>query len=339
MRIRSFDSYERMIQEEDGGKRKRTVFLLAGTEHYQRNRLREAILVSLTGSSSSSDMDLVRLDAPALSKGDLSRMTSEGSLFASGRLFVISSVDRTPAAARPEVTESSVSPGDNAFLYITDETSFRTKLMKGLSEAAATYVCYPPFERDMYKWCKKIAAEERISLTADAAQSLIAHAVGDLSGLADSLTRLSLFYGEGSSIGEAEVSSVIEAGDATSLFRLLDLVMDGDTGGATKVFWGLLERGEDAVGVLSFLYSQWIKLQQVREMLDVKRMTARDISRELGIRGRMLDRLVKAARSASGRTTAGAAEAFAEADEALKTGGDPYLAAAQLVGVLTHGRA
>lgn len=336
MRIRTFDGYEREIGKRTGER----VFLLAGSEYYQRNRLCGLVVRTLTdpGSARGGPLETRRIDSPSLKPGDLARMRTEGSLFSTGKLFVVSALDKTPRGVRPEILDAAESPGDNAFLFITDETSLRTSFLKGVSSLALTFVCYPPFERDMWAWCRRMAAENGVDLTDAAVQMLVMHSTGDLSRLADSVGRLALYYLDPDApLDEGAVADVIEAGDSTSVFTLLDLLMDGKTGEATRAFWELLERGEDVVGVLSFLYSQWLKLQQVRELVRTKGAGPSEVSRLLGLRGRMLDRLTSAARAGRGGSPEVAAEAFAEADESVKTGGDPYLACARLVAVLTHG--
>ncbi|MBN1435309.1 hypothetical protein JW921_11150 [Candidatus Fermentibacterales bacterium] len=336
MRSRSFEDVERAL---GSGHPPRSI-LIAGTEHYQRNRLVSAVLERFSGPGAGEEgcsLEVRRLDAPSLAPGELGRLVSEGSLFSEGTVLVVSDVGGTPRGCRDELLGVASSPGGNALLMTTDETSLGGSLLRKLADAATTYVCYPPFERDMARWAGRIAREQGVELTRGAIDHLVSRFPDSLSSLADATGRLALFYGPGSRIDERDVSRLIDSRESASVFDLMDVLFRGDRAGATKAFWSILESGEEIVGVLSFLHSQWQKLQLVREGLS-SGQGAQRVASELGLRGRMLERLVSAASSECLADPAEAAEAFASADEAAKTGADPFMLSAMLILVLTRGR-
>lgn len=330
MRFTSLENFEKVSETEN----RFSSYLLAGTEYYQRNRLRQHLVDCF---SKRSGLELVMFQGNDLVPGELKKTTSEGSLFSTGKLVIISHVDRAGSEVKKEILEFAVKKSNtDIFLTITDKTTIKKGFLAKLTDLAATFVCYDPFERDMQKWCRKLCMEEGLSLTGDVCNLIVDYSAGSLKYLAGSIEKLVLFFGEHSAPSIDEVSRVVSTTSKTDIFILSDALMSGDTGKSLSAFWKMMYSGEDIVGIIAFLFRQWEKLQIVKNHVKAGN-NRKVISIKTGLRGLMLDRIISSAERKSESDADEIAEAFARADEGAKTGENPFVVAANLVFVLTSG--
>lgn len=327
--MKNFFDMERAVRKAPAGK----VTLLAGEELYQRNRLLETAL-SAYGSKG---FETVRLDCERAEEGELGRAFTEGSLFSGSRLIVVLKPMELSRSQKSRLLGHLKDLGENAALVVTD----RTRLTRGrgtLGKIAALglhYVCWDPWARDFTGWVTRIASENGLQLEPNGAATLAAHAGGSLSRLSSAAEALSLYYMDRrESLGADEVRAVLSGSADCDIFDLGDRVMADARASALDAVASLLQSGEEAIPMLSYLFSHWCRVVRARELLARKGPSC-NIERELGV-ARFLGRKLRMHASGySGVPLDIAAEAFAAADEELKTGGDPITVLSGLVLVLT----
>jgi DNA polymerase III delta subunit len=318
---------ERALRKAPAG----TVALLAGEELYQRNRLLETALQAYGARG----FETVRLDCERAEAGDMGRAFTEGSLFAGSRLIVVTRPMKLSRSDKKRLLGHLGGLGDNAAVVITDRTGVRRGTLAKIAGMGPSYVCWDPWARDFSRWVDRLASEAGVELTQDGAAGLSAHAGGSLSRLASAVEALSLFYmdREGK-LGADQVRSVLSGSADCDVFALGDRVMTDRRAEALDAVASLLEAGEEPIPMLSYLFGHWCRVVRTRELL-ASRGPSCNIERELGV-PRFLGRKLRSHASGySGAPLPVAAEAFASADEDLKTGGDPYTVLSGLVLVLT----
>lgn len=307
------------------------VMLLAGEELYQRNRL----LSAAVGAYAAKGFELVRLDCADMEPGDLGRAFTEGSLFSGSRLIVVLSPMRLARAAKSSLIGHLEELSDNSAVVVTDRTRVKTGTLGKIARLATSYVCYDPWERDLPGWVSRLASESGVRLTGSAAATLTAHSAGSLSRLASAIRALSLYYLDTEDkLDDDRVRRVLAGSGDCDIFDLGDSVMANSRAKALSAVSSLLRSGEEPVAMLSYLFGHWCRVVRARALL-ASGGGNRNIGRELGVAPFLARKLKAHAAGYSGTPVSVAAEAFASADEALKTGGDPYTVLAGLVLVLT----
>jgi DNA polymerase III delta subunit len=266
-----------------------------------------------------------------LSVGDLRRASSEGSLFAAGRLLRVAEAEKAPAAARQELL--ALAEGSDETAMLVEIADHRSSLATRLEKSCTSFVCWDPFERDMYKWCDRLAGENGLSITGDASQMLVGYSSGNLSRLADAIERAAIFAA-GSRLGRKELSGFLWASAEADAFDLVDSAMSGDWRKALGQCWKLISAGEEPVGLVALLFRQWLRADEARRVIRGGGGQG-DLERIAGARGPAVRRLREAASSGTWGEPWAVSESFAEADAALKTGSDPYVVLAGLLRSLT----
>jgi len=329
LKIPSFEVFEEKLSSAGAG----SAFLLCGTEPYQAARIRNAVIARFVEGCR---FDRIQLAPDEIRPGDLRRMAGERSLFAPGLLIRIAEADRAPAPVKTEIAEAAESIGENAILVETSDTSIRTGLNARLDKCSLTYICWEPFDRDMPRWCSRLCRESGMDASRLVQSMLVSWAAGSLERLAEAVERTALFTLGRKPSGD-DVAGVLSGGAQAGIFDLADLVQSGDRKAALAAAWSLASSGEEPVGMVAFLFRQWQRSVQARAIL-ASGGSVEAVERSLGLPKSVSQRIVKVLAARPGPDPAEAAEAFAAADKALKTGGDPFVALAELVQSLTRTR-
>ncbi len=307
------------------------VTLLAGEELYQRNRLLEGAIEAYRASG----FELVRLDCAEVGPGDLGRAFTEGSLFSGSSLLLIFGPMALNRSVKASLLEHLSALDGNAAVVVTDRTRIKSGTLGKIAGMGRSYVCYDPWDRDMPGWISRLASENDVRLDGSGAATLTAHAGGSLGRLASAMQALSLYFSDpGRQLGAEEVREVLAGSADCDIYALGDRIMGDSRPKALEAVRSLLRSGEEPVAMLAYVYSHWSRVMRARALL-ASRGHKCNIGRELGVAPFLARKLKSHASSYSGTPVYVAAEAFASADESLKTGGDPYAVLAGLVLVLT----
>lgn len=311
-----------------------SVLAAAGPDLYQSGRLAGTAVDRFREGLG---FDVLRRDAGELGAGDLKRILIEGSLFASGHLLVLSEAHRLGKSSSAELLESIENGlSDSAVFLSSTAVPRESALLRKLEKLVPFYICYEPFERDVSGWISRLASEEGISFDREAVGLLSQYAGRNLQRLSDAVTRLALFHGPGRKIDGGGVREVLAGKGGMDIFQLGDMLFAGRRGDALDCAVNLVSSGEEPVAILAYLYSTWQKVVATEEILD-RGGGKREVTAETGARFPLLDKLIAFASTDCRCGVAEAAEAFAQADHALKTGGDVTAVFAALIFTLTRG--
>jgi len=327
MKVSKYAEMERIIDDSPGG-----VCAVAGPDLYQSGRL---VQRAVSRYAAGMDWELVRHSGNELSKGDVGRLAAENSLFSSGRILLISSVDTLGKDPFEELKQAVGKTGDSLMIFLSSEKVPReSAVLRKLQKLVPFYICYEPFQRDLLAWASRLAREEGVQLSRGAVSVLTEYSGRNLSRLAQAVTRLALYHGTGARVDADGIMEVLTGHGGIDVFHLGECVFRNRRGPALDAAWKLLGEGEKPLVLVSYLFGQWKRVLQTRELLDAG-ADKRKVSRETGARFPLLDKLMLYGRESMRTDSTTVVEAFAEADRGLKTGEDEMVVFADLIFALT----
>src|SRR5437763_3517718 len=198
------------------------------------------------------------------------------------------------------------------FVFCTTELA---KVLPTVRSRCQTFVFQRPRLPDLIKLLRRVADGESMDVP-DAALGLIARSArGSFRDAVSTLDQLAA-----ATAGEITVQDVLQllgAVEEEVLFRLCDLVVDGDTAGALVFLEELSERGQDLGRLVVDL------LEHLRHLLLVQHMG--DVPETIPVTGETRDRLREQAHQLGASTVIRLIDLLAVAVEDMRQGGDPRL--------------
>ena len=331
MKMRGFSDIEAAIKSAG----KDSAFAVAGPDIYQSNRLRAAMITRFRDTYG---FETVKLEGGGVKEGDLKRHVLENSLFAPGRLLLLSSVHslvKAPSAELMGILERGLS--GNALFLSSHKVPRESAILRKLEKRVGFYICYEPFEKDTSMWVSRLASEQDIRLDRGVGALLTEYSGRSLSRLSGAIEKLALYHGPGAKVDRAGMVEVLAGKGAPDVFQLGDLLFGGSRGETLRVTWSLLVRGEEPVAILSYIFGLWQKVVKAREVL-ASGGGKREVGAATGMRYPILDKVVRFAGRGSRVSPSVASEAFALADRGIKTGEDHLLVFSRLIFTLTTSR-
>lgn len=327
MLVKDFDKAVELAREAGPG----GVFLVAGEEPFQALRL-EKVLEARAGELG---LETARVPGDEVQPGDIRRLSSEGSLFSSGRFILVRNADSLSARVQSETLEAVASPGSNhLFLFHTERTALNTAFLKKLGAAATVFTCWEPFAGRMWSWTKRFSDELKLRLDRQASETAEALSYGKLLNLWSILERASIRHGSDAAVNR---DMIVALSGGLPECNALDMSQDAVAGNLKKALEKLsliLATGEEPIRLLALIHSQWALAATAASLLS-RGGTESAVVSALGISPYRAKWVMEASARWRGRRFAPVADAFAEADFRLKRGWDPMDAMTPLVVTLT----
>ncbi|PIE51411.1 hypothetical protein CSA37_11835 [Candidatus Fermentibacteria bacterium] len=326
MIVKTFEDVEKRVDSAEPG----SVFLISGDEYCQSSIL----LDRLRTRTKALGYETVHISPGDLPELSLLSLFSEGSLFSSGKLIIISSVDKIPNSSRNDLIQVLEKGTENILFARTEGRKPSNKFIRALESHGVSFTCWEPFPSRMWLWTRRFAEEEGITFTKDGSAAAEEIASGKLERLADVVTRVALFHGKGVRASSAGVYKAVKGDQETTAFEFCKAALSGDRSGAMTSLAILLRSGEEPVRLLALLYSQWYQVASASEMLK-NGNSGPATAKKLGItqfRWKSVERLAYTWRS---HANALVLDTFASADYQLKRGGDPLVSIGSVVVALT----
>ncbi len=331
MKISKYSEMERRIIKADTG----CIFAVSGPDIFQSTRLQDLMAEKFKNELK---YDIFRLVGGELREGDLRRYFLENSLFAPGKLFLISKCHNIGKAAQSELMRF-IGEGlnDCALLLTSLKVPRESTILQKLEKKIPFYICYEPFEKEIPGWAVRLASFENIKLSRETVQLLAEYSGRNLGRMSDAIAKLALYHGPGSTVDRKGLLEVLSGRNRTDIFHFGDMIFSNRRGKALEAAWSLLRYGEDTNRLISYLFGQWQKVVQTMEIVEGGG-GKKEVANKTGARFPLLDKLMRYSRTACKVDPAVAAEAFAEADRAVKTSVDQLVLLARLIFALTSGQ-
>jgi len=240
---------------------------------------------------------------------------SSASLFATTRHFVIRRAEKIKQKAFSKIIAESLPPRTYLTFVAVDlkGTSPLVKLARKHGKALAL----PPFKgRENTEEATRIIALHELRLTPAARKALIDRCNGDLLALREEAKKLKTFAPE-RTLDANEVLALVFAAGESSIYPLLDSIMDGDLQAAAT---RLARSHEDSGKMFSALTRQLTRTLMIRTLLDEK-MNAAKIASVLGVPGWIVRRSIGQANKHTAQKLAAALDLAIDLDLLVKNGG------------------
>ncbi|HEX9697385.1 MAG TPA: DNA polymerase III subunit delta [Actinomycetota bacterium] len=248
------------------------------------------------------------------------------SLFGGGRLVLVRAAETLDADAQDAVEAWSKNPAEGVALVLMASGVAASKLAKRFpANAIVKAESVPPWKAA--EWAVRRAKEKGRRLSGPAAAALVESVGSDLRDLAAAIDRLV----ETTKAATIEIDQVQErfTGVESKVYQFVDSVFDRDLPLARKRLHGLLDQGENPIGLLAALGRQ---LRVIAFVAGGDGRAPAAIAKDLGLKGE--GPVKRAMRQARGFTPARIARAYrvmSDADLAMKSEEDDPLVLELLV--------
>jgi len=172
-------------------------------------------------------------------------------------------------------------PPSTTLVFVDGDISERNSLLRLLSPLAQVRRFPRLSQRDLPGWIQARARQEGVDISPEAVR-LLADLVGnDLWALWQELKKLAL-YAEGRRVEDEDVRALTVAARESSVFTLVDAVVEGRPDQALRLLEQLLDQGAAAPYLLAIITRQYRNLLLAKEMLRDRHQAA-EIGGRLGI--------------------------------------------------------
>jgi DNA polymerase-3 subunit delta len=173
-------------------------------------------------------------------------------------------------------------PDSTILVLVEGIISGENPLFKAVSKKAVVKNFPLPKDADLQEWIKKKVAEEHGTIVPKAV-SLLARIVGsDMWAMANEVNKL-LLYSDGRTITEEDVALIVASSQHTSVFDLVDSILEFRGEQAQKILQDQFFAGVAPVYLL-FMLSRQVQLIVRASEMKKNRVNNRDIQMKLGMR-------------------------------------------------------
>ena len=209
-------------------------------------------------------------------------------------------------------------PPSTHLVLVDTEAEGDSALVEALRGKGEVREFRPLAQRAVSDWIRARAAARGLELSAAAARLLADFVGNDLWALSGELEKLS-GYAAGRPVGEDDVRALVAAVRETSVFPLVDAIVEGRPAAAIKLLRQMFRQESGPQYILAMIQRQLRHLAVAREMLDAGE-SGRRIGEALRLRDFALDRLLGQAGRYSLPRLRSAFQRVLEADLQVKRG-------------------
>ncbi|WP_235872249.1 DNA polymerase III subunit delta [Siminovitchia acidinfaciens] len=153
-----------------------------------------------------------------------------------------------------------------AFTANYEKLDERKKITKLIKKHAEVLEAKPLNEVQLKNWIKDRAVLYNVEIEDPAIETLLFMAGGDLMVLNEELIKLSLYVGEGGSITEETVKSLISRSLEQNVFSLTENVVKRKSDEVLRIYYDLMKQNEEPIKILSLIAGQFRLIYQVKEL-------------------------------------------------------------------------
>lgn len=152
------------------------------------------------------------------------------------------------------------------FVAYAEKLDERKKVVKSFKAAAPVIQFAPMGENELANWITKQFQKSSVSIGPDGVEMLLKRAGTSLGTLSAEIEKLSLFAGQGGSVGAGDVEKLVAISTEQSVFVLVEHIANLKLQQALGVFYDLLKQREEPIKLLSLIARQFRIMLQVKEM-------------------------------------------------------------------------
>jgi DNA polymerase III subunit delta len=142
------------------------------------------------------------------------------------------------------------------FIAPYEKIDERRKIVKKIKEHGRVVNCEPIKEWDLSKWIDLLAKQMEVHITEDAKELIIQEVGTELMAIQKELEKFSLSLTDSKTITKDIVEKLVFRNSESSVFKLIDGILQRDLSKAINIFRELMKRKEEPIALLALLASQ-----------------------------------------------------------------------------------
>ena len=166
--------------------------------------------------------------------------------------------------------------------YVRGSADMRKKLPSALQKLPGAVSFEPLDDADLQKWANARLKKLGKQIDRTALDSLTFLAGRGLTRLDGELSKLAAYAGERAAIEVQDVEKLVSPSLESSVFQMIDFLMDGKAYDAHRLYGALLRSGENRVGILAMLTRQMRMLTHIK-LLRGQGVQMREIEEKLSL--------------------------------------------------------
>lgn len=308
----------------------RPVYVLYGKDRYRMGQFIEA-LTNIMFSQEEREMGIVKFDTAesALEEAVLEAETPP--FFLERKLVLIRDASVMAAGGkenaklehRPETLlrylENPIPSSVIVFAVQADKLDERRKLVKALKDRGSLVPFQEMDAAELKQWLVKRAAEQKRTLTADAADLLIARVGVNTGQLSQEVDKLCLHAGEGGVIEVEQAEMLTAATVEEDVFALVDAIAELRIDRALGMYHRLLIRREEPIKIAALIARQLRIMLQIKE-LEQHHYSPQQMAGQLGLHPYAVKLSVEKAKKFNTAQLGKLLASLAELDYSMKRG-------------------
>jgi DNA polymerase-3 subunit delta len=309
---------EELTRELKSGKL-RPVYLLWGPETLLLDRaLAEIEAQALSGAMTAFNCD--RFRARDASAAEVAAAAQTLPMMAERRLVVLKELEAWRAEEQEKLLPCLEQPSPQTCLVlVAEEVDGRRKLAKAAAAAGAVVEFKHPYPAQLPALIQAMAAEQKKSIEADAAELLIELKGNNLQMLAQEMEKLALYVGQGPTITREQVAESVADTKLSVVFEFTDAVGERNPDQALRVFHRMMETGEAPLAVLGMVARHFRLIWKI-QALKQERKSVAEMAQETGLNRYILEKTyLPQAQNFSPADLGRLSSALADLDFALKS--------------------
>ncbi len=294
-----------------------SVYFLHGPEEFKKEEvLRELIDRATDPASRAFNLDV--LHSEDLDVADVLARAIAFPMMAARRVIVIKRVDRLHDSSAQALLPIILSPPETTVqIYTANKVDARKKTFRELRKAALSLEFKTPYENQIPEWIEKLTRALEKEMEPEAAHLLHLSVGPQPRDLANELEKLAIYTGGRKTISADDVAFVVNASRGASAFEFADAVGSQQRDEALAILKRLMDRGENAIGVLAILGRHLSILRKARSLQGM-RLPRGQLAGQLKVPPYFLSKYLDQASRFDDDTLWAAFRALFEADDRLK---------------------
>lgn len=294
------------------------VYLIYGSEELLLERAARRLRDRLAAVADL-DFNMETFDGGAASADEIINAANTMPFMSERRLVIVRNVEKVDASGLEALAAYSRDPAPyTCLVLIATKIAKNSKLYRAVAATGVAFEYVAPKRSEYAAEVVKLLRERGKQISTADAQSVVDLVGRDLRRLDVEADKVTAYVGDHAHVTPADVTAVVTAGAAASVFELTDAVGDRQTRRALEILRRLLEGGESALGVHAML------VRHMRSLVGARALAARGMSPdsmapEIGMAPWLARAAVRQASRYEPIDLARALASLADAEEQMKT--------------------
>ena len=268
------------------------LYLLLGPEEGEKDSFVSRLIERIAGTLGQPP-EVHRFYAFDVEVTELLATLRNGTLFSSYRVVILKNIELLGRKRDLDLlAEYCQRPApQTSFLLLSDEIGRIDRRFERMVPKENKVIFWELFENQKKGWIANYFRKQRIEIDPQASLFLLEMVENNTRELRDTCEKLSLFFGEGSRIGYADVEKILYHSKDENVFTLFESVAARDFAAALEVLNQLLlSRDTDPVGLLAGILNQVRKLRDLKALVE-QRYSLEEAFSRLKIRGKKVQKI------------------------------------------------